>query len=436
MLLAMIPYLNGQGEVQASVTALAREIGVSRTTAWRILRDLEERGEIERVETGQWRWKLPVATDGYFNAQAYDTAWRIAAEARLPTSQRLVFLAVASHVNQKGWAWPSIARIARMTGLSRRTVLDALKALSPSYLQPDIKPGPKGTTRYRVATLHSKNVSVLHSKTVGTNEGVAVLHPKGVSVLHPRPEAPGKAVPYTANPQSIEPAGVSNLHTNKEEGTKSTNTSSSASHPKTPRRQEGFQNPKGKNKAGQGYTTRVAELRKLLGDERLAILRQLIRPRNNSQWARWLALALYPHARRLGEAFIPALDEAMAAASGPGVHQPDRLILARLEKASIPGLQPRAKPGESYEDYLRRAAARAPEETTVEVAADNPFRRFLDRRCPYGDHPAGDACCPPMARETLARLDAFLQICYRQGRVDAEAASAARRYLEIKATLA
>jgi len=175
MLLAMIPYLNGQGEVQASVSALAREIGVSRTTAWRILRDLEERGEIERVETGQWRWKLPLATDGYFNAQAYDTAWRIAIEARLPTSQRLVFLAVASHVNQKGWAWPSVARIARMTGLSRRTVLEALKALSPSYLQPDIKPGPKGTTRYRVATLHPKSVSVLHSKAGGANEGVAGL---------------------------------------------------------------------------------------------------------------------------------------------------------------------------------------------------------------------------------------------------------------------
>ena len=51
---------------------------------------------------------------------------------RLSANERLVLLAISDHLGDKRSAWPSADRLAKMTGLARRTVLRTIKALDDS----------------------------------------------------------------------------------------------------------------------------------------------------------------------------------------------------------------------------------------------------------------------------------------------------------------
>ncbi|MBK1725560.1 helix-turn-helix domain-containing protein [Halorhodospira neutriphila] len=72
---------------------------------------------------------------------------------RVPPSAKLVLLALADCVHSRGQVavcWPSVSRVARMTGLGRRTVYKALDTLEAAGLVARL-PGRKGrTTVYRL----------------------------------------------------------------------------------------------------------------------------------------------------------------------------------------------------------------------------------------------------------------------------------------------
>lgn len=59
---------------------------------------------------------------------------------RFPGSSLNVFLAIALHANEDGYAWPSIERLARETGLHRQTVFTALNQLEEHVRLPITQP--------------------------------------------------------------------------------------------------------------------------------------------------------------------------------------------------------------------------------------------------------------------------------------------------------
>ncbi|MEZ4322865.1 MAG: helix-turn-helix domain-containing protein [Myxococcota bacterium] len=73
------------------------------------------------------------------------------AHPELGAQERLVLVAWLTHANPEGVAWPSIARLARMTSLGERTVRRELKRLRDHGLLEDRGRTPKGglVLRYR-----------------------------------------------------------------------------------------------------------------------------------------------------------------------------------------------------------------------------------------------------------------------------------------------
>jgi DNA-binding transcriptional ArsR family regulator len=67
----------------------------------------------------------------------------------LRSQERLVLLAWLTHADPDGVAWPSIARLARMTSLGERTVRRELKRLRERGLLEDLGRTPRGGLRLR-----------------------------------------------------------------------------------------------------------------------------------------------------------------------------------------------------------------------------------------------------------------------------------------------
>ena len=61
---------------------------------------------------------------------ARDWAWGL----QIAPPQKLVLLALAEHANDGCECWPSLSRLATMTGLARSTVAEALNALEAAHL--------------------------------------------------------------------------------------------------------------------------------------------------------------------------------------------------------------------------------------------------------------------------------------------------------------
>lgn len=86
-------------------------------------------------------------------------AYKWAKEQNLPGVQKSVLICIADRLNaQLGYAWPSIARIARDTGWSSRTVAKAIKELKEANLietrqQYFAKDHSKGPNRYYIPQL-------------------------------------------------------------------------------------------------------------------------------------------------------------------------------------------------------------------------------------------------------------------------------------------
>lgn len=86
-------------------------------------------------------------------------AYKWAKEQALPGVQKSVLICIADRLNaKKGYAWPSIARIARDTGWSTRTVAKAIRALKEAGLietrqQFYARDYSKGPNRYYIPKL-------------------------------------------------------------------------------------------------------------------------------------------------------------------------------------------------------------------------------------------------------------------------------------------
>lgn len=60
----------------------------------------------------------------------------------LPSTQKLVLLALADQANDRGVAWPHIGSLAKRCGASRRSAFDALAELEAAgYIARETKPG-------------------------------------------------------------------------------------------------------------------------------------------------------------------------------------------------------------------------------------------------------------------------------------------------------
>lgn len=74
---------------------------------------------------------------------------------RLTSTERLVLLVVASHIDGFGEAWPSVPKLAAECGLTTRTVERTITALvSAGWLVRESAAGPMGTNVYRVTPRH------------------------------------------------------------------------------------------------------------------------------------------------------------------------------------------------------------------------------------------------------------------------------------------
>jgi hypothetical protein len=93
-------------------------------------------------------------------------------------SHRLVLTEIANHINNHGLAWPSYNTIARITGLSRRRVIDIvadLKAIGELEVLPD--GGPHGEQAYRIPWSEIAAPGMKSSGEKNDMELVQPLHP-------------------------------------------------------------------------------------------------------------------------------------------------------------------------------------------------------------------------------------------------------------------
>ena len=107
---------------------------------------------------------------------------------------RLVLLALADHADDDGICYPSVARLARRTGLSERALQSNFKKLvSAGLLRIDKNAGPRGCNRYCVTL----------SPPTAVAPARADAPPQE---MHPAGDAPPHIVPNTPAPGAPEPS--------------------------------------------------------------------------------------------------------------------------------------------------------------------------------------------------------------------------------------
>lgn len=102
-------------------------------------------------------------------------------ESSLPPTDRLVLLAVASHINnQSSQAWPSLDRLASMTGLNRVTVHRRVRALVAAGVI-TVRRRFGSSSVYAIATIPQK----LHCATIDSGQSLtdATIDPEQTSVV-------------------------------------------------------------------------------------------------------------------------------------------------------------------------------------------------------------------------------------------------------------
>ena len=69
------------------------------------------------------------------------------------STKRFVLIALADNANDDGECWPSVATIARKTGICERAVRNAIRNLEvEGWLVTDISAGRKGANKYHIIT--------------------------------------------------------------------------------------------------------------------------------------------------------------------------------------------------------------------------------------------------------------------------------------------
>lgn len=75
----------------------------------------------------------------------------LAFDAELAPTPRFVLVALAEHADDAGQCYPSVARLARRTGLSKRSVQNSIKRLRVAgYLDVNPNAGKRGTNFYQL----------------------------------------------------------------------------------------------------------------------------------------------------------------------------------------------------------------------------------------------------------------------------------------------
>jgi Helix-turn-helix domain len=96
-------------------------------------------------------------------------AWAVSQ--KLPTRDKFVLLMLANYADENGMAWPSVSKLCDMTGMSRHTVIDAVKNLEKDKLIKAVRQTHQGVNlpnRYElqfapvVQNLHHPVVQELH----------------------------------------------------------------------------------------------------------------------------------------------------------------------------------------------------------------------------------------------------------------------------------
>jgi hypothetical protein len=130
--------------------------------------------------------------------KAHNWAWSVP---DLSPTQKLVLLRLADHADEDDCAWPSIASVARATGLSDRAVRDAIRGLEAAKVigtkHRAGKNGAPTSSRYRL------NVAEVTAGTepaaVPASPAGSAPHSPGVRNLLPEGTEPA-AVPYIESP--------------------------------------------------------------------------------------------------------------------------------------------------------------------------------------------------------------------------------------------
>jgi len=125
---------------------------------------------------------------------AITAAWKVDCE---PT-QKLVLLALADHANDETWkCWPSLGHLHKKTGLNRRTVSRAIKALIDSGLIGRINRG-------RESTVYQLNVASWGHETPRGTEPLGAESHKGRGDM---PPGVGATCPQGRGDMPHEPSG-------------------------------------------------------------------------------------------------------------------------------------------------------------------------------------------------------------------------------------
>lgn len=121
----------------------------------------------------RWAWGLPV-----------------------PPTSKLVLLALASHADEEGRCWPSVSRLASMTGLSERAVTKSLAALEHTGLFTRERGNGRNPSRYRLAVQGGTSFGAGVNEVQGREESCSAQGgtaftpevnpiPRGVNDVHP-----------------------------------------------------------------------------------------------------------------------------------------------------------------------------------------------------------------------------------------------------------
>jgi helix-turn-helix protein len=109
---------------------------------------------------------------------AIDTLLHVLNNSKAKKSHRLVLIEIANHTNKDGLAWPSYQRLASITGLSRRWVIQIISDLQAVGELEIIPNGsPAGGQAYRILTGELTSPGMKSRGEVSSVEVVNSLHP-------------------------------------------------------------------------------------------------------------------------------------------------------------------------------------------------------------------------------------------------------------------
>lgn len=130
-----------------------------------------------------------------------------------------VFMAIALHSNEDGWAWPSRKRLAQETGYNEQTVSDAITALCDIEIggervlivaQPrGDKAGTFGNNRYLIFPTAEEIAQLVASGEARAPRRVETPADRpSVENIHTEESPPSVYLPYTVEPYTVEPYTV------------------------------------------------------------------------------------------------------------------------------------------------------------------------------------------------------------------------------------